>query len=445
MSLRTYRTTIAMLGDFAILWASLAITLLIRYGSSSFSGIFYLHAYPFTIIFLLWVVALYISGAYEITILNNRRSTLRALLYGITAGGVISIALFYFVSVFIITPKINLALTILLSSLLLFIWRSFFGRIISFSSKIRVLLIGTSPDIEELKAKLATYPQIGYRIVAHHDKPGHEVTNLLKTNQVDLVVATRDQSNGEIIQDMHGALSRGVRFMDITQFYEIVMGKIPVTLISKLWFLENLSESQKNFFEFLKRVIDILFALVFGFFTILLVPFVALIIKLDSRGPVFLGQKRVGKMGKIYTHYKFRTMFALNKEGHAELHGAVWSQKDDKRITRTGKILRATRIDELPQLWNVLKGELSLVGPRPERPELVEELRKAIPFYDMRHLVRPGLSGWAQINPPYYYSSTKDTVLKLQYDLFYIKNRDFGLYIAIALKTLAVILSRQGR
>lgn len=138
-------------------------------------------------------------------------------------------------------------------------------------------------------------------------------------------------------------------------------------------------------------------------------------------------------------------MIALSSDGLAEENGAQWSQTNDTRVTRAGKILRSTRIDELPQIWNIIWGELSFIGPRPERPEFVESLRKEIPFYDVRHLIRPGLSGWAQINPPYYYASKEETLLKLQYDLFYIKNRDLGLDLAIVLKTLMVILSQQGR
>ncbi|MFC1595225.1 sugar transferase [Patescibacteria group bacterium] len=137
---------------------------------------------------------------------------------------------------------------------------------------------------------------------------------------------------------------------------------------------------------------------------------------------------------------KFRTM-----KKDAEKNGAQWSQLNDSRITIVGRFLRKMRFDELPQVWNVLKGELSFVGPRPERPEFVNKLREKIPFYDMRHMIRPGLSGWAQINPPYYYASEKDSVVKLQYDLFYIKNRGSGLDLAIALKTLSVLFSRLGR
>ena len=153
---------------------------------------------------------------------------------------------------------------------------------------------------------------------------------------------------------------------------------------------------------------------------------------------------RVGENGKLFTLYKFRSMIALTPEGLAETTGAQWAQDHDERITRIGHLIRKTRIDELPQLWNVLKGELSFVGPRPERPEFVEQLKAEIPFYDVRHLVRPGLSGWAQINFPYG-ASVKDAVEKLQYDLYYIKNRSLVLDVVIALKTLLVMASGAGK
>jgi len=168
-------------------------------------------------------------------------------------------------------------------------------------------------------------------------------------------------------------------------------------------------------------------------------PLIGALIKLNSAGPIFYRQKRVGKNGKIFEIAKFRSMFK-----DAEKNGAQWANEKDERITGMGKILRKTRIDELPQLWNVLKGEMSFIGPRPERPEFVEELQKQIPHYVMRHLVKPGLSGWAQIKFPYG-ASVEDAMEKLQYDLYYIKNRSFVLDLAITARTIAAVLSREGR
>ncbi len=169
-------------------------------------------------------------------------------------------------------------------------------------------------------------------------------------------------------------------------------------------------------------------------------PFIILAIKIDSPGPFLFKQIRVGKNGKDFLAMKFRTM-----RQDAEKNGPQWALKDDPRVTRIGKFLRKFRIDEIPQLINVLKGEMSLIGPRPERPEFVSQLKKQIPFYEERLLVKPGLTGWAQVMGPAYGGSEKESLEKLQYDLFYIKNRSLGLDLSIALKTIKTILSRQGQ
>ena len=446
MQLGTYRSFILLAGDIAVFWISLTATLFLRYGAEGIEKTWGLHVIPFSIVFCVWLLVFYISGLYELRVTGEFTILLKNLFYAMLAGGIIAMALFYFVHALTITPRINLILDVGITTILLTLWRSFFASAIRRSSKVRVLLVGSSPDIEELMTTIETYPQLGYKIVLHVDTPSHHVIELIKTKAVDIVIAPKEsQSDTILVSAVYEMLSGGIRFMDASIFYEQLLGKIPVSLISKAWFLENIAEAEKYFFEATKRTLDVLIALTLGVITLPLLPIVALCITIDSRGPIFLRQKRVGKMGKIYTHYKYRTMIALGPDGHAELNGAEWTQKGDARVTRVGSFLRSMRIDELPQLWNIFKGELSFIGPRPERPKFVESLRKEIPFYDMRHLVRPGLSGWAQINPPYYYSSLKDTYLKLQYDLFYIKNRDIGLDIAIMLKTFMVIFSRQGR
>ena len=198
---------------------------------------------------------------------------------------------------------------------------------------------------------------------------------------------------------------------------------------------------QKNIYETLRRGLDFVSAFILGLFTLPLYPLLALLIKLDSPGPVFYRQKRVGRDSEIFKVIKFRSMIQ-----EAEKHGAQWAAKNDPRVTKIGKFLRKTRLDELPQLWNVFKGEMSFVGPRPERPEFVfgTSMQRKIPFYQIRHLIKPGLTGWAQINFQYG-SSYEDTLEKLQYDFYYLKNRSFLLDLSIILKTIKIILSGGGR
>jgi exopolysaccharide biosynthesis polyprenyl glycosylphosphotransferase len=446
MSLGTYRKLILIAGDTILLVCSLALTLLLRSGSGGFLGAWELHILPFTLLFAVWLLIFYIAGLYEVRATSDLPIMLRYISYSMIAGGIIAIGIFYFVPAFRITPRINLIIDLFVTSILISTWRIFFANTYKMTSKIRLLLLGDSPDIEELARTIIKYPQLGYTISARITHAGTDILPILKEKRINIVVAPKEiQQDNFFVQAIYETLHKGMRFMDASLFYERLLGKIPVSLISKVWFLENISETEKIFFEALKRVIDILLSFIVGIITLPLILLAIIAIKLNSSGPTVLKQRRVGKMGRVYNHYKLRTMATSSPDGHAEPNGVQWSMQNDSRVTRVGKILRGTRIDELPQLWNILRGELSFVGPRPERPEFVEMLRREIPYYDMRHLVRPGLSGWAQINPPYYYASTKETVLKLQYDLFYIKNRDLGLDLAIALKTLMVIVSRQGR
>jgi exopolysaccharide biosynthesis polyprenyl glycosylphosphotransferase len=222
--------------------------------------------------------------------------------------------------------------------------------------------------------------------------------------------------------------------------YEQITGRVPVATVEKLWFLENLSENEKQFYEFFKRGFDIIFTLIAGLFGLLIAPFVALGIKLTSPGPVLFIQKRVGRHGKIFRAMKFRTMY----EG-SETSGPQWTKKDDPRVTSFGRFLRKTKLDEIPQLINILRGEMSYIGPRPEQPEFVAFLMREIPYYNERHLIKPGLTGWAQINFPDSSASREDTLIKLQYDLYYIKNRSLLLDIGIILKTINIVLSGKGR
>ena len=184
---------------------------------------------------------------------------------------------------------------------------------------------------------------------------------------------------------------------------------------------------------------DVISALALGIITLPFMPLIALFITLDSRGPVLYRQKRIGQNGKAFSVVKFRTMIP-----DAEAQGVQWTTAKDKRVTKFGNLLRKLRIDELPQLWNVLKGDMSFIGPRPERPEFVATLEKEIPHYHMRHLIKPGLTGWAQINQPLGGASVEDSIEKLQYDLYYIRNRNLILDFDILMKTIRVVITRQG-
>ncbi|MBP6942649.1 MAG: sugar transferase, partial [Candidatus Buchananbacteria bacterium] len=246
--------------------------------------------------------------------------------------------------------------------------------------------------------------------------------------------------NPEISKELFRCLPLGVTIITIPNLYEQVTIKIPVEHIEWEWFLSNLNEHSKRTYELSKRALDIIIALIGLSISIVVAPLVALAIKLTSPGPVIFKQVRTGQGGVPFVAMKFRSM-----RTDAEASGPQWAQKTDPRITPFGRFMRKTRLDEIPQLINVLRGELSIVGPRPERPEFIELLTKEIPFYQQRLLVKPGLTGWAQLNGPAYGGSVPESLEKVKYDLYYIKHRSLILDLTVILKTIKTVISAKGQ
>ena len=313
-----------------------------------------------------------------------------------------------------------------------------------------ILVIGETQESQYLTKYIDDHPQLGFQIKkVARPKEIELVFDLIESvvqHKIQTIVSAIDpHKDVNLVRNLYHCLPLNITLYELPTFYEKITGKVPTSAIEEVWFLENLMREKKKVYESGKRLLDIFYALVIGLATLPLYPFIALAIKADSRGPVFFRQKRVGENSQIFNAIKFRSMFALTPDGSAEKNGAQWSQKNDPRVTRVGKFLRASHLDELPQLLNVLLGDMSFVGPRPERPEFVfgVNLQRQIPFYQMRHLVRPGLTGWAQIKFQYG-ASIEDSVEKLQYDLFYIKNCSFILDLQIILKTIKIVLSGKG-
>lgn len=257
-----------------------------------------------------------------------------------------------------------------------------------------------------------------------------DVERLCREHHVsEVVVANPDTQNSTYVRAAMACLRLGCRVTDETTFFESTYGEVPVTHITPQWFLAADLKGQRREHAFAKRVFDLTVAIVGLLTTWPLMILTAIVIKLREGGPVLYSQTRVGKAGVPFTLYKFRTMRC-----DAEADGMAWCQPNDPRVTPIGRFLRKTRIDELPQLWNILKGEMSVVGPRPERPEFAGPLSSVIPFYDERHLIKPGLTGWAQIN--FSYGATiADARRKLQLDLYYIKHTSLELDLVVLLRT----------
>lgn len=272
---------------------------------------------------------------------------------------------------------------------------------------------------------------------------GKEILELYSTKKFDVLVDFTDKllRDPKITEKLLQYKLEGLQYYNYLEFYETYENKLPISHLSPKWFLENTGFEiyHNNFNLKAKRLLDLLFALLIGIFAAPVIVLAAIIVKLESKGPVFFIQERIGEGNKKFNIVKFRSMTT-----DAEKDGPQWASKNDNRVTKFGKIMRATRIDELPQLWNVLRGEMSFVGPRPEREYFIQQLEKEIPYYNLRHTVKPGLTGWAQVMYPYG-ASVEDAYRKLQYDLYYIKHHSIPFDVKVLLKTVTIVIFGKGR
>lgn len=418
-----------VLGDAATLYVALFLTLFIRYGTTWDSPETQSHFQPFSILFGIWLLVFYVNGLYEIGKLKNTAAFVKNLTAATFVSATLSVAFFYFITVYGITPKTNLFIFLVFAFVFMYAWRAFYnnalGRHLPVTS---VAFFRQSAVTKEITQTIAENPQLGYRVT--DDVEG-----------ADLIVVPPRAETGAHVTTLYRYALAGVEVTDTTTFYELVFGRLPIAELEEAWFLKSLA-NRHTVYDFFRTPIEILAATALIALTLPLTVFIALIIKLTSRGPAIFKQVRVGEFGKEFTLYKFRSMVANAPDGSAEAGvGAVWKTENDPRFTAVGRIIERTHLDELPQLINILKGDASFVGPRPERPAFVHELKAEIPYYELRHLVRPGIAGWAQLQYKYG-SSTHDAYQKLQYDLYYLKNRSFLLDLSIVLKTLKLFFVR---
>jgi exopolysaccharide biosynthesis polyprenyl glycosylphosphotransferase len=360
--------------------------------------------------------------------------------WALMLNALVAIVFFYLIPFFVIAPKTNLFINIVLVSIFFISWRSFIAKsIIKRASLNNVLYIGTENNRNYIQQKIDEHQIVGFQL-AFSMTAGQigQLAEIIKKNNIQTIVVDAD-IYPSISTALYELIPLNLDIFALPTFLEQLELAIPISETDKSWFLENLKNAKKTSFNILKRASDFVFSCIFGLISLFLYPFIAGLIKCSGSGKIFYAQQRVGKNNRLFKMYKFRTMIA-----EAEKNGAQWSVQDDERITWAGKFLRKTRLDELPQLWNILRGEMSFIGPRPERPEFVEKLNEVIPHYSLRHLIQPGLTGWAQINFPYG-SSVEDSKKKLSYDLYYLKNRNLILDISIILKTIAIVLKFRGR
>ncbi len=440
MFIRWKRETLLLLvGDVVFFILGLWVTLLVRYGVVPDWQIFLEHLYSFSLIYFLWVLVFFITGLYDKQT-NALKRKLPSLIFNAQVfNSIIAIIFFYFSSYtnVEIAPKFNLIIYLPVSLGLIIIWRLYLSDLIYLGRFENALIIGSSPEAMEIMSEVNRNPiyRMNLSIV---DKVDATVLGNVKNLKIlTLIVDSRHychRESGLLLSDL---MFLNIKFIDLESFYEDIFKKTPLSIVDDSWFLRNVSNFPRLVYDAAKRLMDISLSFVLMIISVLLYPFIYFAIKLDDGGPVFIIQERIGQNNKIVNVIKLRTM-KDNDDGK-------WPTKDDERITKIGKFLRKTRIDELPQLWNVLRGDLSLIGPRQDIVGLGNELKNSLPYYQMRNLIKPGLSGWAQINqdlPPH---SLEETRERLAYDFFYLKNRSLALDIEIALKTLKTLISRAGK
>jgi len=436
---------ILFLGDVVLFYLALWLTLLFRYAEIPRTETLVAHVVPFSVLFLVWLFVFYVAGLYEkhTLVLQGRLPSL--LFYAHLSASAIAIAFFYLTPFLDIAPKTNLLLFLILSFLLILAWRVRGVFLFGARKKQNAIIVGSGIEMQELYNEVNTNPSFNFSFVSSVDLAEmgginlhKEIITRVNSEEISMVVIDmKDERITPLLPQLYNLIFSGVRFIDMYHIYETVFDRVPLSLIGYGWFMENISASSYTAYDALKRGMDFILA-VFGILvSFLLYPFVALAIKLDDGGPVFITQERIGEGNKTFRALKFRSM-KVNDAG-------VWPSAGDARITRVGRFLRATRIDELPQLLNVLRGDISLIGPRPDIIGLGKELAENIPYYTIRNLIKPGLSGWAQIKQDFPPHTLEETRMRLSYDFYYLKNRSFLLDLTIALKTIRTLLSRTGR
>lgn len=446
--------------DAVLAVVALFIAAMVRFGYAEMSQKFYdTDTLYTTVIFV--VVMLFSSHLMEVYD-PGKNVRKREIIVNILFGAVTS---FFLLSVvYYLDPDVMLGRGILVFSLSIFVlfqfcWHSLYlvGKTHHRFSQ-RVLVLGTGVLAVKIGEMISTnqrnFTLVGYAAcqmgsqerdleaaivaVPQDEILGNcdDLRDIALRAQAEVIVVALSERRGVFpLSDVLRCKLNGIQIMDAPSFYELVLGKLMLESITPSWFIFSSGFRRTTIFSICKRAIDILLSCLGLLLTLPFFPLIALAIKLDSPGPVFFRQERVGNKEKRFNLFKFRTMGQDAEKGT----GAVWAEKNDPRVTKLGRFFRGSRIDEIPQLINVLRGDMSFVGPRPERPEFVEKLKQVIPYYSKRHFIKPGLTGWAQVRYSYG-SSVDDAVEKLRYDLYYIKNICPFLDTLIFFETIKVVL-----
>jgi sugar transferase (PEP-CTERM system associated) len=400
-------------------------------------------------------LCLYYNDFYDLTLVQSNRELVVRLLQAVGAASIVLAALYFTV------PALMIGDGIFVSALFVFLvgilgWRLLFNRLIgSRRLEERILVVGTGETARKVTRQILAQREFAYRVVGFIDddasRVGERIVNpaivgtpadlprLIAHHQIDRIIVGLSDRRGKLpVEELLRAKMAGIRVEDVTTTYERVTGKILLDDLRPSWLIFSDGFRVSRLTRMMKRAIDLTLALMLAILAAPAMLVTALAVRLESGAPVLYCQERVGENGRTFTLFKFRSM-----RRDAESGTPIWAKDGDVRITRVGRVLRLTRLDELPQLWNVLRGDMSFVGPRPERPYFVAELARHIPFYQQRHAVKPGITGWAQVKYRYG-ASLEDAMEKLRYDLYYIKHLSVSFDLTIVFDTVKVVLLRKG-
>jgi sugar transferase (PEP-CTERM system associated) len=445
------RTLVLLACEAAIVYASFALATLVRLGPDSYLALNYENGwYKILLVTMFSLLCSYYFDLYAPQLFGSRSETYFRLLMVLAVMSFFLAALIWLFPAFVIASDVFLFGLVFLTFALL-AWRACYMWIIKQPMlRERVYVIGTGERANAVVQAIRTRPDLGKEVVGwagatangslERDTVAQQVRALGTRIPVQrVIVAISDRRGTMPVRELLNLRLAGIHVDDASSLMEKVNGKIELDGLhpSAMIFAEGFRVNAA--FLFMRRLLSFTIASVALVICLPLIPIVALLVRLSSPGPILFRQERVGRKGQVFTVYKFRTMC---QDAEAAT-GAVWAGKNDPRITRLGGFLRKTRLDEIPQLWNVLRGDMAFVGPRPERPEFVQWLEEKVPYYNLRHIIRPGLTGWAQVRYRYG-ASLEETKQKLQYDLYYIKHMSVALDLFIMFETMKTVILRRG-
>ncbi len=444
------RTLVLLLSEAALIGAAFLAATLILVGPDTYIALIYQSGtLKITCICVFTILLSYYFDLYEPQRLSLRWEIHFRLLLVLSALSFSLATLVYLFPTIDIGPHV-LAAGIAILAVMLLVWRSAYERIIDLPVfRERVYVLGNGQRAHSIELMLRSRRDLGMEVVRGKqsdsspvsEDPFAEHLHAFDTSKIGIdriIVALEDRRGSMPLQELLALRLRGVVIEESGALLERLSGMLPLDGLNPSALIFTQGFNTRPSLQFGRRLFSISISSVVLAICLPLLPFLILAVRLSSPGPIFFRQVRVGFRGKPFTIYKFRTM-----RQDAEANGAVWASKNDPRITPLGRFMRKTRLDEIPQLWNVLRGDMGFVGPRPERPEFVQWLVKEIPYYNLRHMIRPGLTGWAQVRYQYG-ASLEETKRKLEYDLYYIKHLSLGLDLLIMFETVKTILLRRG-